>query len=289
MTVAIRRCRRLLCALATIAAPGAALMAQVPSSRPAPRTQAWLFSYATAVHAGGRAVGGTGLTLDVAVRNGVARVTFRGGALTALTGARGALLVRAGDTLMSVVNPDKREVFVLPAGQLNSVLGGMPTGGMAIEVSDVASTIRRSGAGPRIVGHETQHVVLEQRFTITAGPATMRRSIRTEQRVELDLSASLARLDPGFGAFAEQVARAAGAPEAARRALRASQRGMPAGFPLHSATTGVSIAGTDSLATTSESLVSGLRREVVDTLLFTVPSDYRVTELSRLLRPGQRR
>ena len=249
-----------------------------------PRTQAWLFTYASSVRSGGRAVGGTDLTLDVAVRNGVARVTFRGGALTALTGTRGALLVRAGDSLMTAVNPDKREVFVLPAGQLGGAMGGM-MGSVPMEVSEVSSSVTPGGAGPRTEGHATRHVRIDQRFTITGGTSTVRRAIRTEQRVELDVSASLSRLDRGFEAFAEQVVRSSGLPPEARRQLRALQRSVPAGFPVRSVTSALSIAGTDTLATASESTISGLRREVVDTMSFVVPPDYRVTELSRLLRP----
>ena len=256
----------------------------LPAQAVAARSQAWLFTYASSVRAGGRAVGGTDLTLDVAVRNGVARVTFRGGALTGLTGTRGVLLVRAGDSLMTAVNPDKREVFVLPAGQLGGVMGGM-MGNVPLEVSAVASTVTPGGAGPRTEGHDTRHVRIDQRFTITGGTSTMRRAIRTEQRLELDVSASLARLDRGFEAFAEQVVRSSGLPPEARRQLRALQRAVPAGFPVRSVTSALSIAGTDTLTTTSESTISGLRRDVVDTMSFVVPPDYRVTELSRLLQP----
>ena len=257
----------------------------VPVARPAPRTQAWLFSYATSVSATGRTGPGPSLTFDVAVWNGVARVTVRGTDFTALTGVRGALLVRAGDSLLLAVNPDKREVLRLPPGQLGNLIGGAVFGGMQLDVSEVSSTLRRGGAGPRIEGHASQHVTLEQRYTMTIGMNTVRRVIRSRQRVELDVSTSLSRLDRGFDAFARQVVRNVGTPAAVRAWLLPLERGLPRGFPLRSVTTAVAISGSDTVETKSESTISGLRREAVDTTMFRVPPDFRVTELSRLLQP----
>ncbi len=244
-----------------------------------------MFGYATTVTATGRAASGPTLAFDVAVWQGVARVTMRGGAFAAVTGARGALLVRAGDTLMFAINPEKREVLVLPSAQLGTLLGGPVPGGLQFDVSDVSSTIRRGGAGPRVEGHASQRVTVQQKYTMTIGMNAMTRTIRNQQQVDLNVSPSLSRLDRGFEAFAEQVIGSSGTPSAVRAMLRPLQRNLPPGFPVRSVTTAVVIAGADTLQTRSESAISRLRREVVDTMIFTVPRDFRVTELNRLTQP----
>ena len=264
---------------------GAAQAQARPGSKASSRTEAWLFSYATTVTANGRAATGPGLAFDVAVWRGVARVTVRGGAFAAVTGARGALLVRAGDTLIVAINPDKREVLVLPSGQLGDLIGGPVPGGLQLDISDVSSTIRRGGAGPRVEGHASQHLMIQQAYTMTIGINAMRRTIRNRQQVELDVSPSLSRLDRGFAAFAEQVVAGIGTPAAVRAMLRPLQRSLPPGFPVRSVTTAVIISGSDTVNTKSESAITGLRREVVDTTLFQAPPDFRVTELRRLLQP----
>jgi len=256
-----------------------------PAVKSAPREQAWLFSYTASVTGIGRPGAGTSVTFDVAVRNGVARVTAGGGAFATLSGARGALLVRAGDTLISAINPDKREVLVLAASQLGTLLGGPVPDGLQFDVSEVSSTIRRGGAGPRIEGHASRHVTLEQRYTLTIGMNAMRRVIRTQQQVEVDVSSSLSRLDRGFDAFIGQVVSNSGTPASVLAVLRPLQRTMPSGFPRRSGTAAVVISGSDTLRTRSESAISRLRREVVDTMTFRIPHDFRVTELSRLLQP----
>lgn len=277
MTRRALACALLACAVGT---PAPAQRAATPE-----RTQAWRFRHATTVETSRTAAGSApGLVMDVTIWNGIARVTFAGAAGGTLTGPRGALLVRAGDTLMAMVNPDRREVLVLPSTQLGTLLGGAP-GGATMEVGDVSSTVRRGGAGPRIEGHATQHASVDQQFTITGGPATMRRTLRMEQHLELDISASLSRLDRGFEAFATQLLRSVGTPPAAVARLRALQRTLPAGFPARTVTTAITIAGGDTLRTTSTAAISQLRREPVDTTLFVVPGDYRVTELARLLQP----
>jgi hypothetical protein len=275
----------MLCVVAPVCAGSLGAQRAPVVARTSAPTDAWLFSYATVVRADGRSVGGGDVTLDVAVRNGMVRVMFRGGAMSSLTGARGVLLLRAGDTLMTAVNHEKREVLVMPAGQLGNVIGGMQAAGLPLDVSGVSSTVRRGGAGLRFAGHTSQRVLLEQQFTITVGPATMRRAMRTTQHLDVDVSASLSRLDPGFEAFAEQVVRSSGVPAAVGVQLRASQRGLPAGFPVRSVTAGRTVVGADTLLSSSESRISALRRDTVDTMSFIPPRDYRVTELSRLLQP----
>lgn len=257
---------------------------QVDAQPPSPRTQAWRFSHASDVTSTRISSGAPGLIMDVLVWNGAARVTFRGTTAGMVTGARGALLLQAGDTLMRIVNPDRREVLVLPAEQLGALLGGVP-GGTQLAVSDVSSRVTRRGAGPRVEGQSTQHASVDQRFTLSAATETMRRTVRMEQHIEMDLSTGLSRLDRGFDAVATQLLRNLGVPPAAATALRALQRSLPPGFPVRSVTTAITVSGGDTLATTSTATISGLRQEAVDTTLFVVPRDYRVTELGRLLQP----
>jgi hypothetical protein len=271
-----------------------ALLAALPrtvavAQATAPSAAAWLFTWSIAPTAPGRGGAQGELLLDVAIWKRVARVTVRGNALTALAGAHGAMLVTAGDTTMTIVNPDKREVFIVPSGDLRTIMGGMAMGGgMQIDAHDVASRTTRRGAGQPVATYPTRRVTLDQRFTTEITVGTAHRAIRTEQRVDIDVSRDLSRLAPGFDAFAEQIVRSTGVPSSVRRQLRALERGVPAGFPSRVETTALTVSGTDSLATVTISALSMLRRAPSDTTQFLVPAGYRVTELSRLLRPAMK-
>lgn len=257
------------------------------AQKSAPRDRAWLFTYTLNAAIAGSARDTGGVVLEVAIWRGIARIEVRSGPLRSLTGDRGTLLLRGADSTITVLNPTKHDALAGRAQDLGLLLGGA-MGAMQAEVSDAVSVTHLRGAGPTLLGYATRRVEFEQQYDIRIGSATARRSVRSEQTMQLDVSRVIARLDPGFVAFNEYFARSLGVPGAVRQALRAAEGDLAAGFPLQSVTTTVAVSGVDTLHTQSHSAVSAFRTEAVDTNTFRVPADYRITDMSRLLQSRPR-
>jgi hypothetical protein len=253
----------------------------------APQPVGWAFRYGIVASAAGRPLENGTVQMDVAIWHGIARITVRSGPLRAIAGDNGTILVRSQDSSVVVLNPARREALVATPDELGALLGGAAAG-MQVAVSDVTSVTRPRGSGPTTAGFATQRVELEQQYTLEVKAATAKRSIHTAQRVQLDVSRPVQRLDPGFRAFAQHFARSLGVPGPVRAQLRAAERRVPDGFPLHITTSAVTVAGTDSLRTESEATVTAFRTEAVDTATFLVPAGYRITEMRRLLQPRGR-
>lgn len=274
-------------AVALLAAALVAEAAPIQAQASGPTTPlAWAFTYSVTTTSGGRAVPGAAMICDVRIWRGTAQVSVRSGPMRALTGDRGMLLVRATDSTLSVVNPQRREVLRAASGDLAALMSP-GQGGVQLEVSDVSSSTRARGRGDALGRYATQRVELDQRYTLQVAAGTMRRTLRNEQRITLDVSRELDRLDPGFRAFAEQFARSLGEPAAVRVALRAKEGPALRGIPVRSMALVSTISGTDTLRTETHAVMSSLRREAVDTMSFRAPAEYRVTDVNRLLRPRQ--
>lgn len=286
MTACARRIAPLLALLRALAATDT-LSAQSRASPAGATPQGWQFTYTVTASAAGRASENGGLTLDVAVWHGTARITVRDGALRNLTGEQGTILVRSTDSTIVVLNPTRRDALVARSGELEALLSGGQAGALPIDVSDVSSVVRRRAAGPRALGFATQRVTVEQRYTMQLSSSTVKKTLRTAQTVQVDVSRDLQQIDAGFRAFAEQFARALELPAAVRSALRAVERGMPTGFPMRSSTVAETVVGADTLRTERRADVTAFSRTPVDTTTFVVPAGYRVTEMRRLLQRGK--
>lgn len=262
-------------------------MASAAAQAAAPAPTAWRFTWTIAPTADGKPIAGGSMVLDVAIWKGTVRISSQDGPLRTLTGADGTILLRTTDSTLSVIKPARQEVLSAAAGDLGALIGG-PASGFPLEVSDVSSTTRMTGTGARAFGYATRRVELTQRYTLQVNTPTVRRSLRTEQVHDLEISREIARLDPGFRTFAEQFARSLGLPSAVRTRLRAIERSMPEGVPVRAMTTAVTVSGTDTLHTTTRAEMSALRQERVDTMTFLIPAAYRVTDMSRLLQRGRR-
>ena len=253
------------------------------ASIPVINAQAWHFVYTVRPTAAGKPIAAGEMVLDVAIWKGIARITVGHSPLRSVTGDSGVMLLRANDSTLAIVNPVRREVLRASVSELSAQMGG-PTASPQLTVSDVRSTTRLLGDGPRTMGRATRRAELTQRYTLSIRTATIQRQLRTEQQVVLDISREIARLDPAFRAFAMQFARTLGVPGPARKQLRALERGLPDGFPVRASTSAVTVSGSDTILTTTLAEASALRRGGVDTLTFLVPAGYRVTEMSRLLQ-----
>jgi hypothetical protein len=265
---------------------GAMLLAQavVAQAGPLP-SNGWTFQYEmSTMTAAAQPVPAADLLLNVEIWRGNARITVKRGALQSLTGAGGMILLRAGDSVLTIVKPDRREVLLVSSGELASIMGRSPNG-PNIDVTNVSSTFTDRGASRPAFGYVGRSGELMQRFTLRLSSSTIRREIATQQKVNLVVSEAIARLDPGFKLFASRFARGFGQPAAIRRALEPLEQRVPSGFPLMTGTLSRVISGADTLETTTLVRVLALKRAVVDTTQFTLPADYRVTEMSRLLQP----
>jgi hypothetical protein len=224
------------------------------------------------------------IAFDVTVWRSRARVVVHGGPLSGLVGDSGYVLVSTEDTMVTAVNPVRREVLLLGRG-------GMAPGaqfGMNVVVSDVSVTTRRVAAGEPIAGFRTQQVQSEQAFTTTLTAGTMRRVLRTTQKVSVQQSAEVLRLAPGFRAFRDQVLVMLDANAAARAELRSQLRELDTGFPLAITATGNIVVGADTSVIASRGRISALRAVALDTMAFVIPPTFRVTELRRLMQPRSR-
>ena len=252
-----------------------------------PRSLAWRFTYAVSPTADGKPLPAGNTVLDVVIWAGTARITVREGALKAIVGESGVILLRSGDSTLAIVNPAKREVLKVATGEFGGLISG-PAGSMPLEVSDVTSATRSLGAGPRVLGYPTRRISLSQGYTLRLTTPVGQRTIRTDQELLLTVSRDIARLDPGFRSFADQFARSLGLPGPVRRKLRDAERAVPPGFPVLTLTTAVTVSGLDTLRSTTRAEMTALRRDTVDTAGFAIPADYRVTEMSRLLQRPRR-
>lgn len=268
--------------LTAAVAAAATLPAQVAASNAA---TAWRFTYAvtrspTTPAPGAAPAAATDLAFDVTVWKGRARVVVRSGPLRAMTGDQGAVLVRDGDSVLTVINPVRKEILLINAGDL----GGMPGAGPQLDVSDVRSAVIRRGAGPRLLGFATQRVVVTEAYTLTAKTPAGARTVRTTQESDVLVSASLARLDAGFRAFTEHFTRLSGQPPFVRQRLRALQGSMPPGVPVQSVGSVTIESDAQQMRAEVRSTLTDLRRESVDTMAFVVPAGFRVTDMNRLLQ-----
>ncbi len=225
------------------------------------------------------------MVFDVAIWRGAARVTVRSGPLRAMTGEAGAILLRDADSVLTVVNPVRREALVATLGELSAMMSG--TGALRLLVEDVTSVMRPGSAGAPLDRYPTRRVQLDQRYTMRISAQQMQRVLRVADETTLDLSAAVSALDPGFRAFADQFLRSLGKPSAVRVALRAREARLPAGVPLRSRIVSVTVTDGDSLRSETVGTMSALRRVVIDTAGFAVPADYRRTEVRRLLQPSR--
>ena len=248
-------------------------------------TTGWSFSYTVSTTTAGKPVQGADMTYDVQIWRGIARIGVRSGPMQRLTGEHGVLLVRAADSVISIVNPARREILQAASADFASLLSGGPPGAVRLTVSDVSSRTRLLGKGDPLATYATQRHQIDQRYTLQVAASNVQRSIRNEQVITLDISRDVDRLDPGFRAFAEQFVRSLGQPGEVRRALLAASSSPLRGFPVRSTTLAVTISGTDTLRSETRASISAPRRETVDSSAFRIPAGYRVTDMSRLLRP----
>ncbi len=267
-------------------APDSAAAQSAKPARIGAMPQGWSFLWTLTPQTEGRPVTGEAQVLDVAIWRGIARITVRAGALRSFTGEAGTMLLRSRDSVLAMVNPTRRETLTGTLSELAVMMGGAVSS--AVDVHDVHSTTRLIGAGAPILRFATRRAELTQRFTLLVNTAGMKRELRNEQVVTLDISRDVARLDPAFPVFAEQFARTLGVPLAMRRELRAAERGVPPGFPVRTVTTAVTIVGRDTVRTSTRAELTRLRWESVDTTTFVAPTDFRVTEMRRLIQRSGR-
>lgn len=248
------------------------------------RAEGWVFTWSLSASADGREMSAAQMLLDVAVWRGSVRISVRSGALRLMTGDNGAIVMRAADSVLSVINPARREVLQGTAAEIGA-FGRGAGGSIPLVVSDVGGSVQLVGVAPELEGFAARRVDISERYSLTFRAPTMQRTVRTEQVITLDVSRAVDRLDPGFRAFAERFAGAIGVPGAVRDALRAVERRVPAGFPIRSVNVATTISADDTVRTVTRSVVTGLKRAVLDTTGFVVPAGYRVTEMRRLLQP----
>lgn len=248
--------------------------------------QGWQFTWTTNTVATGQPVPNGAMVFDVAIWRGAARITVRSGPLRTMTGEAGAILLRDADSVLTIVNPVRREALVATLGELSAMMSG--TGALQLLVDDVTSAMRPGGAGATLDRYTTRRVRLDQRYTMRISAQQMQRVLRVEEETTLDLSTAVSALDPGFRAFAEQFLRSLGKPSAVRAALRAREAPLPKGVPLRSRIVSVTVTGSDTLRTETVGTMSALRRTAIDTTGYSVPAEYRRTEVRRLLQARPR-
>lgn len=248
------------------------------------RAEGWVFTWSLSASAEGREMSAAQMLLDVAIWRGSVRISVRSGALRLMTGDDGSIVMRGTDSVLSVINPARREVLQGTAADIGA-FGRGAGGSIPLVVTDVGGSVQLVGAAPGLDGFAARRVDVSERYSLTFKAPTMQRTVRTEQAITLDVSRAVQRLDPGFRAFAERFAGAIGVPAAVRDALREVERRIPAGFPIRAVNVAATISADDTVRTVTRTTVTGLKRAVLDTTGFVIPAGYRVTEMRRLLQP----
>lgn len=247
--------------------------------------QGWTFTWTLTSTVRGREQEAGAMVFDVTLWNGAVRIMPRGNqpAVRALLGDESSVvLLRAGESQLTVVNARKREALVATPDELAGFSGGAAT--MQLVVSEVSSRTLPGGTATALDGYTARRVTLEQQYTLSLRTPQMQRALRVSETTTLDLSEALAARDPGFRVFLQQFLRALGKPGPVVSALRAQEGTLPKGAALRTMTTTLTSTGADTLRAESIGAMSGLQRVPVDTSTFRVPGDFRVTELRRLLQ-----
>lgn len=228
-------------------------------------------------------------TTLVRMSGGAVRIDVTEG-VTPFTGPGGYMVLRDEPPRLEMVNPEKKEVMIMPASALGGTLGALTNNALIrMKTSNETFDFQDLGAGETIQGYKTRHVRITSGQTIEMRVLMSR--TKTTSRTAMD-----AYVAPGL-AVDEATIRVwiksfAGGLRTTNPQLLSKMdeyaRGPGRGIVLEATT--YSEDTEDKKGTTYDTLVTevtGIKKGPIDAALFTYPKDYTVSDMTAGLEAAQ--
>jgi hypothetical protein len=228
-------------------------------------------------------------TTLVRMSAGAVRMDITDG-VTPFTGPGGFMVLRDGPPRLEAVNPEKKQVMIMPASALGGALGALTNNPLIkMKTSNETFDFQDLGAGETIQGYKTRHVRITSGQTIEMRVLISRTKTTSKSTMDAFVSPDLA---PDDATIRVWVTSFAGGLRTTNPELMAKLddyvRGPGRGVVLK-ATTYMQQTD-DKKGTTYDTLVtlvSDIKKGPVDAGLFTYPKDYEVTDMTAGLEATQ--
>jgi hypothetical protein len=229
------------------------------------------------------------MTNLVRMSGGVVRMDVTEG-VTPFTGPGGYLILRDEPPRLEAVNPEKKQVMIMPAGALGGALGALTNNPLIkMKTSNESFDYEDLGAGETIQGYKTRHVRVTSGQTIEMRVLLSRSKSTSESVMDAYLAPDVvpddATLRTWIKAFASGLR--SSNPELMSK-MDKFAAGAGRGITLKATT--YSKVTEEKKGTTYDTLltqVTDIKKGPIDASLFTYPSDYTVTDMTAGLEATQ--
>jgi len=223
-----------------------------------------------------------GRTTLVRMSAGAVRMDITDG-VTPFTGPGGYMILRDGPPRLEAVNPEKKQVMIMPASALGGTLGALTNNPLIkMKTSNETFDFQDLGAGETVQGFKTRHVRITSGQTIEMRVLLSRTKTTSKSTMDAFVSPDLT---PDDATIRVWVTSFAGGLRTTNPELMAKLndyvKGPGRGVVLK-ATTYMQQTD-DKKGTTYDTLlttVSDIKKGPVDAGLFTYPSDFAVTDMT---------
>lgn len=234
---------------------------------------------------------GQNMTAQIRVLEQRLRMDFEEGSMPGLS-AGGYMLFDATKGQMIMVSPQEKSAMIMSGEGMASAMDAM--GGMKMDVTDASTTVEPLGPGGEILGLPTQRYRVRQSFTITVSAMGQSQSSTMQNDIETWMTTALpAEQQQAFEAFERNFMRstsnmAAMGGEVFKKLADELQAKMPKGFALKQVQTSTTTMSGQTSTSKATMEVTSMATADLDPSLFEVPADYRVQDMSQLMRQMKR-
>lgn len=236
---------------------------------------------------------GQNMTAQIRVLEQRLRMDFEEGRMPGLS-AGGYMLLDATKGQMIMVSPREKSAMIMSGEGIASAMDAMGGAGMKMDVTNASTTVEPLGAGGEILGYPTQRYRVRQSFTITVSAMGQSHSSTTENDMETWMTTALpAEQQQAFEAFERNFMQStsnmvAMGGDAFKKLADELQAKRPKGFALKQVQTTRTTASGQTSTSRATMEVTSMASADLEPSLFDVPGDYRVQDMSELIRQGKR-
>lgn len=221
-------------------------------------------------------------TTLVRMASGAARIDVIGG-VTPFTGPGGYMILRDGPPRLEAVNPEKKQVMVMPASALGGTLGALTNNPLIkMKTSNETFDFQDLGAGQLVQGYKTRHVRITSGQTIEMRVLMSRTKTTNRSTMDAYIAPDLA---PDEATIRVWVKTFAGGLRTTNPELLGKlddyARGPGRGIVLKATT--YTEDTDDKKGTTYDTLateVTDIKKGPIDASLLTYPTDYTVSDMT---------
>ncbi|HEX7122836.1 MAG TPA: DUF4412 domain-containing protein [Gemmatimonadaceae bacterium] len=246
----------------------------------------WMFTWKVAGE-------GQNMTAQVRVLEHRLRMDVQDGSMPGLA-AGGYVLLDATKGQMVMVSPREKSAMIMSGEGFASAMDVLGSAGMKMDVTDASTSVESLGEGGEILGYATQRYRVRQSFTVTVSAVGRTESSTIQNEVETWMTTALpAAQQEAFETFERNFMRSmigmvAMGGEAFKRLADDLQAKRPKGFALKQVQTTTATASGRTSRSSSTIEVTSMAKADLEPSLFDVPGDYRVQDMSALMRQGKR-